>query len=333
MDRLERLVVHVEEAFAMRAYEDLAHLRLGLLLFDSAAELLMHRACLGPLAWEGRKREQSRWLERQADHQELSELSETRRQELRAEVISNRRHSRIEREFDSKADFLAERGEIDPQTARVLKKLHQYRNETYHRDQLRTEVLSSAVSIYAALTCELMRRLTPGWMTSLRLPTNLDKYKSFMEHGPDFDSQGQIADHLEKVHGLDKPLAVGEALSEHVVARLDEMLENIDFCLELLPAGWDRALALAYIQLDEPGKFRAAIGEPPKFRDSEHSLDSIAGWRRQAEELSSIGSKLGAFAAFADLEDEFEPLERMVQQEANEVDHEIQHRIDVARGK
>jgi hypothetical protein len=170
-------------------------------------------------------------------------------------------------------------------------------------------------------------------MTSLRVPTNLDKYQSLMKHGPNFNSQGQIADHLEKVHGLDEPLAVGQALSEHVVARLDELLENVDYCLELLPTDWDRAVALAYIQLEEPAKLRAAIGESPRFRDSGHSLDTIEGWRRRAEELTSIGSKLGAFAAFADLEDEFEPLEQMVQQEANEVDSEIQHRIDVARGK
>ena len=292
----------------------------------------MHRACSGPLAWEGRKREQLRWLDLQADHTEPSEHLNARREELRGEIISNRRHQRIEREFDAKAEFLAKRGEIDPQTARVLKKLHQYRNETYHRDLLRTEVLSSAVSIYAALTCELMRRLAPGWMTSLQVPANLGKYAPLMKHGPDFDSQGLIADHLEKVHGLDEAVAVGHALSAHVVARLDEMLENIDLCLELLPPDWDRAVALAYIQTDEPARFRATIEGMSMPLASEHSLVSIAGWRQRAEDLSGIGSKLAAFAEFADLEDEFEPLERMVQQEASAVDREVQHRTDVARG-
>src|SRR4051794_35335838 len=44
MERLERLVIHVEEALRLARYEDEAHLRLALMLLDSAAELILHRA-------------------------------------------------------------------------------------------------------------------------------------------------------------------------------------------------------------------------------------------------------------------------------------------------
>ena len=45
METLERLVVHVEEAVRNATMNDDPHLRLGLLLLDSAAELLLHREC------------------------------------------------------------------------------------------------------------------------------------------------------------------------------------------------------------------------------------------------------------------------------------------------
>jgi len=40
-----------------------------------------------------------------------------------------------------------------------------------------------------------------------------------------------------------------------------------------------------------------------------------------------------AFAAFADLEDAFEPIERKVMTLALDVERQIQHEIDVYRGK
>lgn len=44
MERLARLVVHVEEALRLARYEDEPHLRLALMLLDSAAELILHRS-------------------------------------------------------------------------------------------------------------------------------------------------------------------------------------------------------------------------------------------------------------------------------------------------
>ena len=51
MDSLERLVVHVEEAVRFGTMNDDPHLRLGLMLLDGAAELLLHRECQAHLQW------------------------------------------------------------------------------------------------------------------------------------------------------------------------------------------------------------------------------------------------------------------------------------------
>lgn len=51
MRELERLVVHVEEAIRFGAMTDEPHLRLGLVLLDSAAELLMYRETDHQIRW------------------------------------------------------------------------------------------------------------------------------------------------------------------------------------------------------------------------------------------------------------------------------------------
>lgn len=56
-------------------------------------------------------------------------------------------------------------------------------------------------------------------------------------------------------------------------------------------------------------------------------------WRKDAADLATETDDLTAFAAFADLEDVFEPIEQQVKRLAREVDEEIQLQIDIARGK
>ena len=52
VENIERLLVHVEDAYRMAVVRDPAHLRLSLLLFDSAAELILHRATGDGLRWQ-----------------------------------------------------------------------------------------------------------------------------------------------------------------------------------------------------------------------------------------------------------------------------------------
>lgn len=56
-------------------------------------------------------------------------------------------------------------------------------------------------------------------------------------------------------------------------------------------------------------------------------------WWAEGEALASHADDLAAFAAFADLEDAFEPLEELVDRLATDVDRELQLQYDIARGK
>jgi hypothetical protein len=57
VDRLERLVVHVEEALRLAREPREAHQRLALMLLDSAAELILHRTCQGERTYEHMQRQ------------------------------------------------------------------------------------------------------------------------------------------------------------------------------------------------------------------------------------------------------------------------------------
>lgn len=64
-----------------------------------------------------------------------------------------------------------------------------------------------------------------------------------------------------------------------------------------------------------------------------HGPDAFAKWRTATDALNQLGDKLEMFDRFATIEDESEPLEKMIDDTVADFDREIQHEIDVARGK
>jgi hypothetical protein len=163
VQRLERLVVHVEEALRIAQNADEAHLRVALVLLDSAAELLMHRECSELLHEESFEFGQLQALESSQRYFEKYRGAEYEAyaEKLRAKVTSKARRREIDRDFNAKAKFLAEKGCLPFPQDRVLRKLHQYRNEAYHRDNVRSDTLRSAIDIYAFLACDMMQRFAP----------------------------------------------------------------------------------------------------------------------------------------------------------------------------
>jgi hypothetical protein len=119
-----------------------------------AAELLLHRECQSRLRWA----ESDTQLLRRAEELEAATGKEPRWvAELREKALTPTQRKKIDRDFGVKCDYLEGLGMLAEPHARVLKKLHKYRNEAYHRDQLRLGTLASATKIYAYLVCSLMR--------------------------------------------------------------------------------------------------------------------------------------------------------------------------------
>lgn len=348
METLERLVVHVEEAVRNATMNDDPHLRLGLLLLDSAAELLLHRECQSRLQWAERDEQLLCQAEEltAATGKELQWVAK-----LRENVPTHARRKKIDRDFGTKCDYLTGLGMLAVPHARVLKKLHKYRNEAYHRDQLRLGTLASAVKIYAYLVCSLMREFpmhgTGGFIhLSPRTPAGLLKYLeagddwlSLMLHKHDSEGlQARIAARLLEKAGITLPSGLGQVLSQHLCSRLDAVQEAAgkaasSFYLPGVDEGWDWETVMRLAQLDPWNLPRAMSSDEVKSATVGVLPDQLSQWRAEGEALASQADDLAAFAAFADLEDAFEPVEALITQLAADIDAHLQLQYDIARGK
>lgn len=348
MKSLERLVVHVEEAVRLVMMDDDPHLRLGLLLLDSAAELLLHRECQSRFQWAER------------DRQLMDLADETRAAtgrapewlaELQERALSLAQWKKIDRDFGAKCEYLAGLGMLTQPHARVLKKLHKYRNEAYHRDQLRLGTLASAVKIYIYLVCALMRDLpmhgTGGFIhLSPRPPAGLVKYieedENWVSLMLDTDEntglQARIASRLLTNAGIAPPFGLGEVLSQHFCGRLDAVKEAAREAASFFywpgrDAGWDWEAVLCLAQLDPWNLPHVMSSDEVKSATVAFPPGQIHRWRAEGEALASQADDLAAFAAFADLEDAFEPLEELLDRLAIDIGRELQLQYDLARGK
>jgi hypothetical protein len=271
---------------------------------------------------------------------------------LREKVLTPARRKRIDRDFGTKCDYLVELGQLAEPYARVLKKLHKYRNEAYHRDQLRSGTLESAIKIYAYLVCSLMRDFpmhgTGGFIhLTPRPPAGLLKY---LKPGEDWVSlmlgkdeknglQARIASRLMAQAGIAPPFGLGGVLSQHFCHRLDSLqaaaaeAASSFFYVPRLDEGWDWEAVMRLAQLDPSNLPRVMSSAEVKSATVPVSPSRISQWQADGEALALQADDLTAFAAFADLEDAFEPLEALVLQLAADVDHYLQLQYDIARGK
>jgi hypothetical protein len=171
-DDLERLVVHLDEAVRLALIDNEAHLRLSLILFDSAFELMMHREITPWLpAWRNLY---EAVVENEAAARtagiELSAEEIAKRDELRAKGLSKSHASPIERDFGAKIDRLVAEDKLSERDGRVARRLHEYRNETYHRDNVRTDSVRLAVAAYGDIACRYLRDTRPlPWLPWLKV--------------------------------------------------------------------------------------------------------------------------------------------------------------------
>jgi hypothetical protein len=325
VERLERLVVHVEEAVRLGTMNDVPHLRLGLMLLDSAAELLLHHECHSRLQLA----EEYRHMVRVAEEVLAIGKEPEWLAELREKVVPAAQCRRINRDFGAKCDYLLDLGVLAEPHARVLKKLHKYRNEAYHRDRLRLDTLASATKIYVCLVCSLMQDLPIHAAGDIHVPPRppggLLKYLEDGENvlplmlGPGPGLQARIASRLLAEAGIVLPSGMGEVLSQHFCDRLAALEEEaaaaaLFLCRPGRHEGWDWEAVLSLAQLDPQNLPRVMSSDEVKSATVPIRPAQISQWRAEGEALASQTDDLAAFAAFADLEDAFEPLEALVSQ-------------------
>lgn len=338
MDRLEQLVVHIEEALRLARAQDVARLRLALLLLDSAAELMLHRAVVRERQMEPIERNLLEIYDRMLGAgQELPAEDLQRKRDLEERLPTLSQAKKIDKYFDEKAKFLRRRGLLDPAQVRVLQKLHEYRNEAQHNDALRPGSVQTAVRIYAYLVCTMLRDLpTQGVMIAFRSPDPLAAYMAGYRGNP-FDMNRHIAAILLARAEVADAESLGADLAEHLTDRLDGLDDGLAEAAKELGATaddpWDPAAILSLVQVKDDARY--VLSPPSELRNVPISL-TASGLRRlrlRAEALQRVSDPIAAFNEFADVEDLFEPVEAELHSLLAYIDREVQREIDRIRGK
>jgi len=128
---------------------DTASLRMALILLDNAAEILMYRKILSEFHYN-EFYENLRGQAKSAMPPDIFDKFIT--DHSVPEVIAEKNKKKILKYFDEKITFLSDAiGLIPSPSGAVLSSLHRYRNETYHRDIIRNEILRPIAILYFEL--------------------------------------------------------------------------------------------------------------------------------------------------------------------------------------
>mgnify|MGYP006928160619 CR=1 FL=1 len=126
MRKISLIIDQIAHCKELIKKDEISYLRMALILLDNAAEVLMQRKVEEEFSWEDFRKP---WQEN------AKKLNFPITDPLSRPLTSDKKRKKIESYFDEKAKFLSkEKGLIDPSVAQVLKILHRYRNEVFHRD-------------------------------------------------------------------------------------------------------------------------------------------------------------------------------------------------------
>lgn len=332
MQRLYRTVVQLEEAKRQIEQGDVAHLRLGMILLDNAVEVMMHRVI------EDEFRHANMWerMLKNFPAGNLDAKGQELRREMESHVIPPKRQKEIRRVFGEKIKFLSEdHDKIPLPCARALKHLHDYRNETQHNDEVREESIMAATLLYFDIAADFLVRVNPGstvWIGGENYDW-LKRYGIQEKHARPDETRPRIAEALRAGLPLDID-GIRTALATHLKDRIEVMENQLVFVEECLPEKLRAETPLKVVQFwhQNPMPPNASIEQVQAFV-APHGPDAFAKWRTATDTLNQLGDKLEMFDRFATIEDEFEPLEKMIDDTVSDIDRQIQHEIDVARGK
>ncbi|MDQ0375974.1 hypothetical protein [Cellulomonas humilata] len=341
MKSLELIIVQFNEVERLIAIGRVPQLRLAYILLDSAVELIMHRMAKSELDGERYPFAQLENLRRietgsdrvfRAERQRLgADWLRAEIEKLEATVVSKRRRSKIDREFAEKIDFLIGRGRLPNDLGPVLKKLHEYRNETYHRDHHRIEVIRPAVLVYVDAACTVLENYEPDTLISGDFDKPLGPELALLhEDLPTprdlFQLPHLAAKQLREAVQLDLN-AVRSALGEHLLARLADLQDNIAYVEENL-TGRDVIPGDAILAMQIQDGDAEAIFDPEVMRSRNYPLtmNDLRSWVERATALESMSDKHALFTEFAAIEDCFEKVEQVARKAVWDIDEQANWR-------
>jgi hypothetical protein len=170
----------------------------------------------------------------------------------------------------------------------------------------------------------------------MEVPSALQKFKPAGET-KGYPTEEEIARDLRSGLGID-----GAGFKESLVAHLSSRLHDLDQTIstaqdalfgawaEVMPTGpWRQAIIhLAQWEKEDLPPLDELLETKVRYEESD-----LAEWRQQVADLQVLDDKLELFAAFADIEDAFEPFEAQVTELDIRIEHEQELELDRLRGK
>lgn len=335
MEQLELVIVQFKEVQRLIEVDRTPQLRLAFILIDSATELVLHRMVQGTLLPE---EPLLRLLDSYRRGREVGHGSEALNEliaDLEGKVTSKTQRKKLEY-FAPKIDFLIRRDALPGELGPVLKALHEYRNETYHRDKHRLAVLRPAVLMYFDAACSVLACYRPSMVTPNRdfgpeMAHYLGRSESHMFSLGLLDLPEKVARQLRIEVGLDAH-TVRDALVDHLNARLDEACDNLNYLEDTVP-DLEEGDAILLAQLSDDDVDAIFNLEVMRTRQYEFSMNDLLRWREQISRLEVYEDHNLMFTEYIKIEREFESLEQKIRRTVENIDSAIQLQIDAALGK
>ncbi|WP_094729039.1 hypothetical protein [Rhodococcus sp. RS1C4] len=315
MESVERLVVQISESNRLLCQGGVARWRISLMLLDNTAELLLRRECNSKLAlnYLGRQlyEEVREAMHRGETHQATSPRAapgQTPRKladieaELKRQTVTEKEQSEIVGKFVPKVLYLQRNKLFSESHAAVLTRLHRYRNEIYHEDKVRPATIETAAKIYTYVVCDLMKRLTslPEPIEIGAVTAELDAlYPGERHHSHKLSS---YAESLLAQSPIDAPEKLAEALSEHLLDRLEKLDHDLTYVAS--NGGDDRQIVG---EQTRDRTLKAIFSRSAETKKVKYS--KVRQWKGMARNLVRATDYVNAFEKFATAEVELEVIE------------------------
>jgi hypothetical protein len=332
MQFLSYLLFQLDEA--ARYIEDgrLEHLRLALLLLDNAAEIQMDRRIRDDLERESfREKIRNTVLAIDSEHKLPPMLQEL----VDWTPLSPTEKHKVDRFFDEKVEYLVGRGQhLDIRLSGPLKHVHKYRNEAYHRAEVRTDTIRTAALLLLEINCQMLLAIPPGTrsFSSTEDYSWLEKRFHIKAARLNVDLSSIAAEIRSKLLPNDEHVVL--ALVAHLKDRFEQLQDSLKSIVE--DGGLsDKENALRESQRYAEIQRALRLGQKPTMGAfvAKYSLSNILELEARVPEVSGAPTRIDAFDRFGSIEKELEPIEDCVSELGLAIDKAIQMEIDIARGK
>ena len=130
-----------------------------------------------------------------------------------------------------------------------------------------------------------------------------------------------------------------KTLQAYMNNRIDETLESLDFITETLCLNTrnDTLKLIQFKQTNESKRFKnynlLLISNAFKNFPSSITDNTFSSWKHEIAAFDQYEDKMKLFNSFSLVENDFQPIEKIVNEVAGELDAAIQFYVDLARGK